>query len=131
MTTPDPNADATAESVADSISGTDGNGVPLAFDQVAMLYAAHILGLSKDYAFAEGSNTSPSEIDHVTTLAKVLTRTHLHVDGNTYDIWDAVQTILKSVLLTNPTINDDEVDSVNYKAPTPTPTPTVTPPATA
>lgn len=111
----DPNADATAESVADSISGTDGSGNALSYDEVAMLYAANILGLSKDYAFAEGSNTSPSEIDHVTTLAKVLTRTHTHADGNTYDIWDAAQTILKWVLQQDLTINNDEVDSINYK----------------
>lgn len=113
----DPNANASAQSVADSISGTDGVGSPLVYDQVAMLYAANILGLSKDYAFKEGPNTSPSEIDHVTTLAKVLTRTHKHSDGNTYDVWDAVHSILKSILLANPHLNDDEVDSVNYKAP--------------
>lgn len=117
MTSPDPNANASAQSVADSISGTDGNGNPLIYDQVAMLYPANILGLSKDYSFKEGSNTSPSEIDHVTTLAKVLTRTHLHEDGNAYDLWDAVQTILKWVLLQSPIINDTEVDSVNFKAP--------------
>jgi hypothetical protein len=91
-----------------------------------MLYLANILGLSKDYAFAEGPNTSPSEIDHVTTLAKVLARTHKHVDGNTYDIWDAVQTLLKIALAANPTINDDEVDSVNFGKTTPTPTPPAT-----
>lgn len=114
----DPNANASAESVADSISGTDGAGNALQYDQVAMLYAANLLGLSKDYAYKEGSNTSPSEIDHVTTLAKVLTRTHKHSDGNTYDIWDAAQTVLKYILTLAPTINNDEPDSVNYKPPT-------------
>jgi hypothetical protein len=113
----DPNINATPQSVADSISGTDGSGNALPYDLVAMLYNANILGLSKDYAYAETSNTSPSEIDHVTTLAKVLTRTHKHADGNTYDIWDAVQTILKWVLAQAPTINNGEVNSVNYKAP--------------
>jgi hypothetical protein len=114
----DPNVNASPESVSDTIAGTDGNGTPLPFEQVAMLFNAHILGLSKDYAFPEGPNASPAMPDHVTTLAKVLTRTHLHADGNTYDIWDAVQTILKWVLLQSETINNDEVDSVNFKAPT-------------
>jgi hypothetical protein len=85
---------------------------------VAMLYLANIFGLSKDYAFPEGSNTSPALPDHVTTLAKLLTRTYKHTDGNTYDAWDCLQTITKWVLLQSETINNDEVDSVNYKAPT-------------
>jgi hypothetical protein len=113
----DPLAGATPESVADQIAGTDGGGTPLPFEQTAMLFLANILGLSKDYAFPEGPNASPSMADHVTTLAKVLTRTHKHADGNTYDAWDAIQTILKWVLVQAPTINDDEVDSVNFKPP--------------
>jgi hypothetical protein len=113
----DPNVNATPQSVADMIGGLDGGGSPLPYALVAMLYNANLLGLSKDYAFKEGSNTSPSRLDHITTLAKVLTRTHLHADGNTYDIWDAAQTILKWVLLQNPTINTNEVNSVHYKPP--------------
>jgi hypothetical protein len=114
----DPNANASAESVADSISGTDGNGNPLPFDQVAMFYDSNLFGLGKDYAFPEVSNTSPSEIDHVTSLAKLWTRSRKMADGNTYDAHDALFTVLKSVLLANPTINNDEPNSVNYKAPT-------------
>jgi hypothetical protein len=83
---------------------------------VAMLYDANILGLGKDYAYVETSNTSSSRWDQITTLAKVLTRTHTHADGNTYDVWDAVQTILKWVLAQDPTINSNEKNSVNYKA---------------
>lgn len=109
--------------IANEMNGTDGNGNQLAWRKVAMLYDARILGLSKDYAFKESSNESSSLFDHATTLAKVLTRTHTHADGNSYDAWDALQTILKWVLSQSPHINDDEVDSVNYKAPAPEPTP--------
>jgi hypothetical protein len=101
----------------------DANGNPtttaLPWAEVAFLYDANILGLGKDYAFPEGSNASSSRWDQITTLAKVLTRTHTHADGNTYDIWDAVQTILKWVLAQDPTINSNETDSVNYVAPKP------------
>lgn len=111
----DPNANATAQSVADMVAGTDGNGSGLSFAEVAFLYNANLLGLAKDYAFPEGSNVSFSRLDQITTMAKILTRAHLHADGNTYDIWDAVQTILKWVLAQDPTINANEVDSANYK----------------
>jgi hypothetical protein len=91
---------------------------PLSWALTAVLFPARLLGLSKDYAETESSNVTSSRWDQITTLAKVLTRTHKHSDGNTYDIWDAVHTILKAVLVASPHINDDEVDSVNYKAPT-------------
>lgn len=117
----DPNANASAESVADSISGTDGNGNALSYDQVAMFYNSNLFGLSKDYAFKEGANTSPSEIDHVTSLAKLWCRNRLMVDGNFYDAHDALFTILKWVLAQDPTINVGEVDSVTPVAPTPKP----------
>lgn len=112
----DPLANASPESVADQIAGTNG-GNPLSFELAAMLFQANILGLSKDYAEPEGPNVSPALTDHATTLAKVLTRTHKHVDGNVYDAWDAIQTILKWVLLQSPEINNDEVDSVNFVKP--------------
>jgi hypothetical protein len=111
----DPNANATPQSVADSIAGTDGAGNPLPWRQVAMLYASNLFGLSKDYAFPEGSNTTPSELNHAVTLAKLWTRTRKMADGNTYDAHDALFTILKSVLETNVHINDNEPNSVNYK----------------
>ncbi len=110
-----PNANATAQSVSDKLDGIDGNGNAEPYDVVAMLYDANLLGLAKDYAFPEGPNVSSSALDHVNTLAKVLTRTHKHADGNTYDVFDAVQTILKWVLTQNLHINDDEPNSVNYK----------------
>ena len=114
----DPNAGASPQSVADSIAGTDGTGSPLPYDQVAMFYDSNLFGLSKDYAFPEGSNTSPSEIDHDTSVAKLWTRKRKMADGNDYDAHDALFTILKSVLAANVHINDDEPNSVNYKAPT-------------
>ena len=113
----DPNYNASAQSVADSLAGTDGNGTQLPWAKTAFLYNARLLGLAKDYAFVEGPNVSASRLDQITTVAKILTRSHLHADGNTYDAWDALQTILKWVLTQDPTINNDEVDSVNYKKP--------------
>jgi hypothetical protein len=83
----------------------------------AMLYDANIFGLNKDYAYKEGPNTSASRWDQITTLAKVLTRTHTHADGNTYDLFDAIQTILKYILTLAPTINNDETNSVNRLKP--------------
>ena len=83
----------------------------------AMLYEANMFGLSKDYAYPEGSNVSAARWDQITTVAKLLTRKQKFADGNEYDIWDAVMTIAKSVVKADPHINDDEVNSVNYKAP--------------
>lgn len=104
------------QDVDNAANGNSGPGSPaLPYALAAMLYDANLLGLSKDYAYPESSNVSSSRWDQITTLAKVLTRTHTHADGNTYDIWDAVQTILKWVLTQNVHLNDDEVDSVNYK----------------
>lgn len=110
-----PNAD---QDVDNHLNGNSGPGTPaLPEALVAMLYDANLLGLAKDYAYPEGSNTSSSRYDQITTMAKVLTRTHTHADGNTYDIWDAVQTILKYVLTVVPGINDGEKNSVNPAKP--------------
>lgn len=125
MTSADPNANASPESVADQIAGTDGNGNALSYDQVAMLYDSNLFGLSKDYAFPEGPNTSPSEVDHDNTVAKLWTRKRTMSDGNDYDAHDALFTLLKAQLLLTPNINNDEVNSVNYGKSIP-----VTPPAT-
>lgn len=114
----DPNVNASPESVADSLDGIDGSGDPLLFRQVAMLYDSNLFGLSKDYAFPEGSNTTPSVLNHGATLAKVWTRTRKMSDGNDYDAHDALFTLLKVALAANPHINDDEKNSVNYKPPT-------------
>lgn len=109
MTTPD-------QDVANHLDGSNGSAaLPEAL--VAMLYDANLLGLSKDYAYKEGSNTTSSRYDQITTLAKVLTRTKKHADGNSYDIWDAAQTILKWVLAQDKSLNDDEKNSVNYTKP--------------
>lgn len=100
--------------VANALNGSDGQAA-LPYALAAMLYDANILGLGSDYAYPESSNTSSSRYDQITTLAKVLTRKHTHADGNSYDLWDAVQTILKWVLTQTPGINDDEVNSVNHQ----------------
>lgn len=91
--------------------GTPAAAFPYALS--AMLYEANLLGLNKDYAHPEGPNTSASRWDQITTMSKVLTRTHTHADGNTYDLFDAVNTILKYILTLAPTINNDEPNSVN------------------
>jgi hypothetical protein len=82
-----------------------------------MLFTARMFGLGKDYAFPEAPNVSTSVFDQVTTLAKLQTRTALLADGNTYDVYDMLRTCTKYVLSQNIHINDDEVNSVNYKAP--------------
>jgi hypothetical protein len=102
--------------VANLIGGVDGGtGQALSFRLAAMLYDAHMFGLAKDYAFPEGSNVSASMTDQVTTLTKLLTRKKKMPDGNDYDLWDAVFTAAKGELVANPHLNDDEVNSVNYK----------------
>lgn len=105
---------ASAASVSADLAGVDDNGNQLAYRKVAMLYDANLLGLAKDYAFREGSNESSSIFDVVTTLGKLLTRTHTHADGNTLDAWDCIQMIAKWVMKQDPSILNDEPDSVNY-----------------
>ncbi len=111
----DPNVNATAETVSDKLDGINIDGQALGYRRAAMFYNAYMFGLSKDYAFPEGSNTSPSLLDQGASLAKLLTRKQTLADGNDYDLWDCVFTITKWVLSADPHINDDEINSVNYK----------------
>lgn len=113
----DPNITATPASNADKLDGTDGNGNALPYRQAAMFYDARMFGLAKDYAFPEGPNTTSSVLNHGTSLAKLLTRKQTLADKNDYDLWDCIFTIAKSIVAANPHINDDEINSVNYKAP--------------
>ena len=114
-----PNANATPTTVSNKIDGIDDiTGQAEPFRLVAMLYDAHMFGLSKDYAFPENPNVSASFADIVTTLGKLLTRTHKMADGNDYTMWDAIMTGCKAVIAANPHINDDEPLSVNYKSTT-------------
>lgn len=104
------------QDVLNLINGSDGANA-LREALVARFYDSNMFGRNKDYAFPEGSNATSSRLDSVTSLDKLWTRTRkMEADGNDYDAHDALFTILKSVLLANPTINDDEVNSVNYKA---------------
>jgi hypothetical protein len=98
-------------------NGIDGNGQALRYALAAMLYDAHMFGLGADYAFPEVSNTTSSRWDQLTTLTKLLTRKQQLADGNDYDLWDCVFTVAKWVVQQNPHINDDEVQSKNYRAP--------------
>lgn len=102
------------QDVANALDGSSGTAA-LPWALAAMLYNGSMFGLSKDYAYPESANTSASRYDQITTLAKLLTRTHKHADGNSYDAFDALQTLVKWVLTQNVHINDDEKNSVNYK----------------
>jgi hypothetical protein len=114
MTT-DPNANASPESVADTVAGTDGGGNALPYEQAAMFYQSNMFGLSKDYAFPQGAYTSTALPDHATSLAKLLTRlTTPLADGNVYDVHDMLRTITKWILTQNVNINNDEPNAVNY-----------------
>lgn len=103
------------QDVSNALNGSDGTAA-LKYAIVARFYDANLFGRDKDYAYPEGSNTSSSRLDSITSLDKLLTRTHSHEDGNDYDAWDAVQTIVKWILTQDIGINDDEVNSVNHKA---------------
>lgn len=110
------NENADPRTVSDKLDGIDdGTGQALPYRLAAMLYTAHMFGLGKDYAFPEGPNVSSSMPDQVTTLTKLLTRTKKMPDNNEYTLWDAIMTNCKANILANPHINDDEVNSVNYK----------------
>lgn len=107
------------QDVDNALNGNSGPGTPaLPYALVARFYDGNLFGRNKDYAYPEGPNVSSSRLDSITSMDKLLTRTHKHVDGNEYDLWDAVQTIVKSILLDDIHINDNEPNSVNYKAPT-------------
>jgi hypothetical protein len=93
----DPNINATPQSVADSLAGT-ADGSPLSFRLVALLQPSEIFGLGSSYPFPEGPNTSPSQLDQTTTMAKILTRTFVGSDGKTYDIFDMLATLLEAHL---------------------------------
>lgn len=109
-----PNDGASAQNILDKLDGVNaGNSEP--FRRVAMLYDANILGLETDYAFPEGGNVSSSALDQVTTLTKVLTRKVKMADGNSYDALDMLATLCKALIMANPYINDDEVNSVNHR----------------
>jgi hypothetical protein len=104
------------QDVENALNGNNGPGTPaLPWALTAFFYDSHLFGLKKDYAFPEGANVSSSRLDQTTSMAKLLTRARTMPDGNDYDLHDAVFTILKSVLLANPHINDNEPLSVHYK----------------
>lgn len=93
----DPNAGASPESIQNKLDGVE-NGKPLSYRQVALLQPSKIFGLNTSYPYPEGPNTSSSQLDQQTTQAKILTRTYVASDGKTYDLFDAVMTILESVV---------------------------------
>lgn len=104
----DPNANASPESVQDKLDG-EINGQPLPYDLVDQLRKSKIFSLRNgDYPYPEGENVSSSFVDHENTDSKIIARTHVASDGHEYDLWDAVMTILKFVLLQSPNINADE-----------------------
>lgn len=95
----DPNANATAASVADKLDG-EINGQQLAYALAGLMYPSTIFGLRNGdgiYPYPEGPNASSSRLDQVTTLAKVLCRTYTAKDGKTYDVFDMLATILEKL----------------------------------
>jgi len=123
----DPNINASPESVADQVAGTDGNGGALSYEEAACFYQSNMFGLGKDYAFPQGAYTTTALTDKATSLAKLLTRlTTPLADGNVYDVHDMLRTCTKWVLSQNVNINNDEPNAVNYGK---TITPAVTPEA--
>jgi hypothetical protein len=113
-----PNVNASPQSVSDKLDGLAADGTELPFRKVAMFYDSNLFGRAVDYAFPEGANETASELNHVASQAKLWTRTRKMSDGNDYDAHDALFTLLKIALATNPHINDNEPLSVNYKKPT-------------
>lgn len=112
----DPNANASPESVADQVAGTDGGGSALSYEKAALFYESNMFGLGKDYAFPQGPYVTTAMPDKLTSLAKLLARlTTPLTDGNVYDIHDMLRTCTKWVLSQNVHINDDEPNSVNHK----------------
>lgn len=104
------------QDVANAGNGGDATGA-FVYALVAMLFDSNMFGLSKDYAYPEGANATASRWNQITTLAKVLTRTAKLADKNSYDALDMLRTCTKWVLSQNIHINDDEPNSVNFKAP--------------
>lgn len=94
---PDPNLNASAESVSDKLDGLD-NGQPLDYRLVALLEPSAIFSLGSTYPYSEGPNITSSQLDMTTTLAKVLTRTYIASDGKTYDVFDILATLLEAHL---------------------------------
>ena len=83
----DPNANASAQSVADKLDG-EVNGQALSYRLMALLHECSIGSLRNgdgSYPYPEGPNTSSSLLDGFTTLAKIFARTN---KGD--DPWDAI-----------------------------------------
>lgn len=102
------------QDVVNALAGSDGSQA-LPYALVARFYDSNLFGRGKDYAYPEGSNTTSSRLDSITSVDKLWTRTRVMADGNEYDAHDALFTILKWVLKQDLSINDDEVNSVNHK----------------
>jgi len=99
------NIHASAESVSDKLDG-EVDGKQLSYRLMALLHASNIFSLRNGdgtYPYPEGANVSSSLLDGFTTLAKILGRTFVAVDGKEYDIWDAVMTLLNAHLTPPPT----------------------------
>lgn len=80
---------ADANSVQNAIDGVDVNSKKLPWRVVNMLRDAVPGDMERvTDGTAEGPNTSTSVLDHVATLAKVLTRRYVTKTGERLDIWD-------------------------------------------
>ncbi len=93
-----PNVGATAQSVSDKLDGIGATG-PLSYREVDQLAPMAIFGLASSAPYPEApSQTTTSVLDVTTTLGKIHTATYQASDGNTYNEFDALMTILEWVL---------------------------------
>lgn len=80
---------ADAQTISNDDNGVDGAGKALPWRIVHLLRDAEIGDLpTTTSGDAEGPNVSSSQYDHITTLAKILSRKY-----KGHDIWDAVMLI--------------------------------------
>jgi hypothetical protein len=96
----DPNVNATAESVSDKLDG-EADGAQLAYRLMALLQECSIFSLRNGdgtYPYPEGPNVSSSLLDGFTTIAKIVGRTYKASDGNVYDVFDILATLLEAHL---------------------------------
>jgi hypothetical protein len=99
----DPNAYASAASLADELDGTL-SGTPLPYAEVDLLRVMQIFDLDTTAVFPEGENVSSSRLDQITTLAKILAVrwTDPAPGGKTYTLADAIFTLLAAYLAEKP-----------------------------
>lgn len=96
----DPNIYASAASVSDKLDGQE-DGSQLSYRLMALLQESTIFSLRNgdgSYPYPENPNVSSSLLDGFTTIAKIVGRTYKASDGNVYDVFDILATLLEAHL---------------------------------